>query len=220
MIYHSLALSSIKNMQLALDVLETRFSDQAFSVKVQEVLATLESTKNKIVVTGVGKSSLVARKLASMFSSTGSPSYFLDPVAAAHGDMGSLSKDDTLVVISWSGKSGEMSGLIEYAFRKDVPIILITNRNNTVMANTSTHVLKLPDIQETVGRIPSISYLLTSLVCDILSFRLMEMKGIDKDFFLSVHPGGAIGDERYSGKNETLPSSEGPTPLWDFMSRD
>lgn len=217
MIYHSLALSSIKNMQLALEVLEKRFSDQEFSIRFQEILATLESSKNKIVVTGVGKSSLAARKLASMFSSTGSPSYFLDPVSASHGDMGSLTYGDVLVIISWSGRSGEMSNLAEYAYRKNIPTILVTNR--TGLSAYASHILKLPDIHETVGKIPSISYLLTSLVCDILSFRLMEMKGIDKDFFLSVHPGGAIGDER-NREDETMQSGERPIDglLWDFMS--
>ena len=155
----------------------------------------IHSRKGKTVITGVGKSGLIGRKISATMASTGTPSTFMHPVEALHGDLGIISKDDAVIAISYSGKSEETNRILPLLRQQGIPIIAITNTEDSRMANLSDIVLPLNLEKEACpyNIVPTSSTTATLAIGDALALVLMEMNGFDKACFAKLHPGGNLG---------------------------
>ncbi len=151
----------------------------------------------KVVVTGLGKSGLVGRKIAATFNSTGAASFFLHPVEAVHGDLGMVAKGDAVIVVSRSGRNGEITALLPSLRLLGVPIILITCAAGAVseLAERATVVIDVGDITEacSMNLAPTSSALAALAVGDALALSLFEARGLKEDDFARFHPGGVLG---------------------------
>lgn len=176
--------------------LETLFDlkeslDHSF-IKAIEILY---NCKGKVIFTGIGKSGHIARKISSTFSSTGTPSIFLHPAEAIHGDLGIIDKEDVLVIISNSGETEEIINIIPYLKFLNVPIICITGNINSTLAQKSDVAIDIKIKREACpfNLAPTSSTTAILVLGDALAITLMELKGFTKEQFAKLHPGGLIG---------------------------
>ena len=159
------------------------------------VIEALYQCKGKVVFSGVGKSGNIGAKLASTFSSLGTPSFFMHPVEARHGDLGMLDKHDILLLISYSGEAIELLPVIDFAKRFGNKIISISKNENSTLAKNSDIPLILPNLGEagSFGIAPTISSTNTLALGDALAMALLSYRGFSKEQFKILHPGGALG---------------------------
>ena len=162
---------------------------------LSKALDLLQNTKGRVIVTGMGKSGHIARKMAATFASTGTVSFFVHPAEASHGDLGMISDDDVIIAISYSGESKELSDILIYANRLNIPLIAITRNPQSALGKNSSLVLKLPDNGEAcpLGLAPTSSTTATIVVGDVLAVDLMERRGSSATDFRQRHPGGKLG---------------------------
>jgi arabinose-5-phosphate isomerase len=174
----------------ALDTL-SRNLDGAFSRAV-DILAAVHG---RVVVSGMGKSGHIGRKIASTLSSTGTPAQFVHPAEASHGDLGALTRSDALVMLSNSGETAELSDLITYSRRHSIPLIGIASNAQSALIAAADAPLLLPRAQEAcpMGLAPTTSTTLMLALGDALAIALMERKGFSADQYRDLHPGGALG---------------------------
>ncbi|MEO0150400.1 MAG: KpsF/GutQ family sugar-phosphate isomerase [candidate division WOR-3 bacterium] len=161
-------------------------------VKAIEILA---NCKGKVVLIGIGKSGIIARKISSTLSSTGTPSIFLHPAEAIHGDLGMIDKNDVAVIISNSGETEEIINIIPYLKFLNIPIICITGNKNSTLAQKSDVIIDIKIIREAcpLNLAPTSSTTATLVLGDAIAITLMELKGFTKEQFAKLHPGGLIG---------------------------
>ncbi len=162
---------------------------------LSKALDLLQNTKGRVIVTGLGKSGHIARKMAATFASTGTVSFFVHPAEASHGDLGMISDDDVIIAISYSGESKELSDILIYAKRHNIPLIAITRNPQSALGKNSSLVLKLPDNGEAcpLGLAPTSSTTATIVLGDVLAVDLMERRGFSATDFRQRHPGGKLG---------------------------
>ena len=165
--------------------------DGDFTRAVGLVLAA----KGRIIVSGMGKSGHVARKIAATLSSTGTPAYFVHPAEASHGDMGAITRQDVLLLLSWGGETAELSDLITYAKRHRIPIIAIGANPDSTLIKAADVTLLLPRAPEAcpMGLAPTTSTTMMLALGDALAVALMERKGFSADQYRDLHPGGSLG---------------------------
>ncbi len=161
----------------------------------EKVVELIYKTKGRVVVTGMGKSGLVGKKIAATLTSTGTPATFLHPAEALHGDIGIIRPEDIVLALSSSGKTNEIVELINYIKRIGVKLISLIGNINSIMAEQSNVFLDCSIEKEAcpIGLVPTTSTTLTLAVGDAISVALMERNGFTKDDFLFNHPGGNIG---------------------------
>jgi arabinose-5-phosphate isomerase len=149
----------------------------------------------RIIVSGMGKSGHVARKTAATLSSTGTPAYFVHPAEASHGDMGAITRQDVLLLLSWGGETAELSDLITYAKRHRIPIIAIGANPDSTLIKAADVSLLLPRAPEAcpMGLAPTTSTTMMLSLGDALAVALMERKGFSPDQYRDFHPGGSLG---------------------------
>ncbi|MDR2074711.1 MAG: KpsF/GutQ family sugar-phosphate isomerase [Holosporales bacterium] len=150
----------------------------------------------RLIVTGIGKSGHIGRKISSTMSSTGQKSFFIHPSEAHHGDLGMIDSNDVLLLISCSGEARELFPVIEYAKRIGVKTISITKNIKSNLAQNTDIVLYLPDIPEgcsSIGCLPTVSSTMTLALGDAIAVSLLSMRGFTNEQFKALHPGGAIG---------------------------
>lgn len=169
--------------------------DSRFLDAIDLILAT----KGKLIITGVGKSGLVGAKMAATFASTGTSSFFLHPTEALHGDLGMLSKGDTLMAISSSGESEELTKILPHIKRLDIPLIGLTSHKNSTLARYAQVLLDIHVEKEAcpLGVAPTASTTLTMVLGDALAIALMEHRGFKAQDFASFHPGGSLGKKLF-----------------------
>jgi len=162
---------------------------------LSQALDLLQNTKGRVIVTGMGKSGHIGRKMAATFASTGTISFFVHPGEASHGDLGMISDDDVIIAISYSGESKELSDILMYAKRRNIPLIAITRNPESALGKNSSLVLKLPDNGEAcpLGLAPTSSTTATIVLGDVLAVDLMERRGFSAADFRQRHPGGKLG---------------------------
>ena len=162
---------------------------------LSKALDLLQNTKGRVIVTGMGKSGHIARKMAATFASTGTVCFFVHPAEASHGDLGMISDDDVIIAISYSGESKELSDILIYAKRHNIPLIAITRNPQSALGKNSSLVLKLPDNGEAcpLGLAPTSSTTATIVLGDVLAVDLMERRGFSATDFRQRHPGGKLG---------------------------
>lgn len=155
----------------------------------------LMACTGKVVVSGMGKSGHIGKKMAATFASTGTPSFFMHPGEANHGDFGMLSANDVVIAISNSGETHELVGLLPSIKRIHVPIIAITNKADSSLAKYADITLQLNVAKEacSLGLAPTTSTTVTLVLGDALAIALLEAKGFTAQDFAFSHPGGALG---------------------------
>lgn len=161
----------------------------------ERVLELLLATKGRVIFSGIGKSGHIAHKIASTFSSTGTPAFFVHPSEASHGDLGMITPEDTLVVLSYSGETAELSDMISYAKRFGVSLVAITRKKESVLANAALYTLLLPSSPEAcpMGLAPTTSTTLMLALGDALAVALLKRKEFSEKDFKNFHPGGRLG---------------------------
>ncbi len=165
--------------------------DEAFC----KALDTLSGVRGRIVVTGMGKSGHVARKIAATFASTGSPALFVHPGEASHGDLGMITKEDAVLALSNSGETSELSDIVAYTRRFGIPLIGVTRRTGSSLAEQSDIALLLPAVPEAcpLGLAPTTSTTMMLALGDALAVALLERRGFSALDFRDLHPGGQLG---------------------------
>lgn len=155
----------------------------------------LAAAKGRVIVSGVGKSGLIARKIAATFTSTGTPATFLHPVDSLHGDLGIVSRDDVAIVLSKSGASDELFGLINQLKRLGVPLIAITGDADSPLGRQATVVIDAAVAEEACPETlaPTASTTAALALGDALAVTLLEVKGFRREDFAALHPGGSLG---------------------------
>ncbi|MCW5697865.1 MAG: KpsF/GutQ family sugar-phosphate isomerase [Bauldia sp.] len=170
--------------------------DGALAEATGLVLGRVGSGKTgRLVVTGIGKSGHIAAKLASTFSSTGTPSLYLHAAEAAHGDLGMVGGGDVLMAISRSGDSRELYAVVDYCRAEGVPVIAVTMRSDSPLARRAAVVLRLPEVEEVCPNnlAPTTSALITLALGHVLAVLLMERRAFAEKDFAQFHPGGRLG---------------------------
>jgi arabinose-5-phosphate isomerase len=173
---------------------------------IQDVLSRLDSTfekavdllfacKGRVVLAGMGKSGLVARKISATFSSTGTPSFFLHPAEALHGDLGMLARGDTLIAVSYGGETEEIIRLLEALKRLEIPLITLTGKLKSTLAESSDIALDVSVKEEacSLNLAPTASTTVAMAVGDALAVSLLERRDFRHDDFAALHPAGRLG---------------------------
>ena len=177
-----------------------------------KAVESMNNTSTHIIVCGMGKSGLVGRKISSTLASTGTPSIFLHPAEAIHGDLGKVKKKSVVLLISYSGETGEIIALIPALKRLDVNIIALTGVKNSTLANISDIVLDTSVDREAcpLNLAPTTSTLITMVLGDALAVSLMELKNFKQEDFALTHPGGSIGKRLLSSVKDEMKQNNLP----------
>lgn len=156
---------------------------------------TILAAQGRVMVSGMGKSGHIARKIAATLSSTGTPAYFVHPAEASHGDLGAITRHDVLLMLSWGGETAELSDLITYAKRFGIPLIGIASNAESTLMQAADVKLALPRAPEAcpMGLAPTTSTTMMLGLGDALAVALMERKGFNADQYRDLHPGGSLG---------------------------
>ncbi len=162
---------------------------------IAQALDIISKMQGRLIVTGLGKSGHIARKLAATFSSTGTPAYFLHPSEASHGDLGMVHPNDVILALSWSGETNELSDVLGYAKRRAVPVIALTGTAGSTLARAADAAIVLPKVREACPHnlAPTTSTLLQMTFGDAMAVALLQMKGFTEESFHQFHPGGSLG---------------------------
>src|SRR5210317_211972 len=161
----------------------------AFNLAVEKIA----NCQSKIILSGVGKSGLIANKIAATMSSVGSPAFCLSASDSSHGDLGSISKKDVLILISYSGKSEELKNIIQYANRNKILLIGIMSKKDSLLYKASDIQLLIPQVVEAAGIVPTSSTTSQLALGDALAIAVMRKKKFGKLDFKKIHPAGSLG---------------------------
>jgi len=190
----------------------------AFSAAVR----LLEQAKGRLIVSGVGKSGLIARKIAATLTSTGSPASFLHPVDSLHGDLGLVGRDDVAILLSKSGASDELFALVSQLKRLGVPIIAFTGDPDSALARQSDVVLDVSVTEEACPETlaPTASTTAALALGDALAVTLLEVKGFRREQFAALHPGGTLGRNLLLRVADVMLAQDVPTLAPDRPMRE
>ena len=168
---------------------------QGLGDSFESAISLLMEAKGRVILAGIGKSGHIACKIASTFSSTGTPAFFIHPSEASHGDLGMITLQDVLIVLSYSGETAELSDLIHYVKRFQIPFIAITQQESSLLARAATVTLLLPPLPEAciMGLAPTTSTTMMLALGDALAMALLKRKQFTRVDFKNLHPGGRLG---------------------------
>lgn len=185
---------TIRTEARALDTLAEALAG-ALGAPFTEAARLLAETKGRVIVTGMGKSGHIARKIAATLASTGTPAQFVHPAEASHGDLGMIVENDCVLAISRSGETGELSDLLYHCHRLGIPLIGMTFKPGSTLAKASTAALVLPECGEAAedAPAPTTSTTMCLALGDALAVALLKARGFNKDNFGAIHPGGKLG---------------------------
>lgn len=186
-------LSAKKTIEKEIEAIKTM--ENQFDENLSQALDLMQNLKGRVIVTGMGKSGHIARKIAASLASTGTPAFFVHPAEASHGDLGMFTSDDVILAISNGGESRELSDILVYCKRYDIPLIAVTKNPQSSLGKAGDILLKLPDQGEAcpLGLAPTSSTTATLVLGDVLTIALMERKGFSKTDYKQRHPGGKLG---------------------------
>jgi len=202
---------------------------ERLDARFEKAVELLHACKGRVVVTGLGKSGLVGRKLAATFASTGTPALFLHTGEALHGDLGMLTAGDVMLAISASGETAELIELLETVKRLGVPLLALTANPKSTLAQASNIVLDIAVKEEacSLNLAPTASTAAAMAMGDALAIALLERRGFNEHDFAALHPGGRLGNKlrrveslMHSGENapHVLPTAKMPDVIYE-MSR-
>lgn len=159
-----------------------------------DAVACLAKIKGRVIVTGMGKSGHVARKIAATMASTGTPAYFVHPAEASHGDLGMITSDDAVLALSNSGETAELADIIAYCKRFSIPLIGVARRRGSMLVEAANIAMVLPETPEACAtNAPTTSTTMMMALGDAISVALVERRGFNSHDFSVFHPGGKLG---------------------------
>lgn len=195
----------------------------AFDTTFVAVVECVAALKGLLIISGMGKSGHVARKIAATMASTGTPAYFVHPSEASHGDLGMITTDDALLLLSNSGETAELGDLIHYAKRFDIPLIGLARRGSSMLIEAADYAFVLPEVPEAspVGA-PTTSTTMMMAWGDALAMALLEVRGFTKEDFGVLHPGGKLGQallrvEALMHSGDAVPLVAPDTPMQEVL---
>ena len=161
-----------------------------------KILIKLSKVKGKVVFTGIGKSAHIAQKISSTMSSTGTPSQFYHATEMSHGDLGGVSKNDLVIILSNSGNSLELKDVLEFCIKNKISTIGISSNKNSYLINSSEMSLVIPNAEEacSVGLAPTTSTSMMLVLGDVICVSLMKIKNFTVKDYRNIHPGGSLGE--------------------------
>ena len=177
----NLEIKALQNLKLSLN--------SSFNKAVNQIAAC----QSKVILCGVGKSGLIASKIASTMSSVGTPSFYLSATDSSHGDLGSISKKDILILISNSGETNELKNIIQYANRNKILLICIVSKKDSLLHRAADIKLLTPQVEESEGIVPTSSTTAQLALGDALAISVMKKKRFNKNDFKKIHPAGSLG---------------------------
>lgn len=197
---------------------------QALDSTFEDAIAALLKVTRRIIVSGMGKSGHIARKIAATLASTGTPAYFIHPAEAAHGDLGMMISGDALLALSNSGSTPELGPLISHAQRLQCPIIAIASEVSSPLMRAATVCLRLPQVEEACPAklAPTTSTTMMLALGDALAVGVMTARGFSRENMLVLHPGGTIGSRAKAARDimhhsDALPLVIAATPMADVI---
>jgi arabinose-5-phosphate isomerase len=182
----------------------------------------LSEAKGRVIVSGIGKSGIIGRKIAATLTSTGTPATYLHPVESLHGDLGIVSRDDAAILISKSGDTSELAGLIDYLIRQGVPIVAMTGVIDSALGKAATVALDCSVDEEAcpLDLAPTTSTTATLALGDALAVVLLEKNGFQAEDFARLHPGGSLGRKLTMKVEEVMVGEGYPSLGVDSLMRD
>ena len=177
----NLEIKALQNLKLSLN--------SSFNKAVNQIAAC----QSKVILCGVGKSGLIASKIASTMSSVGTPSFYLSATDSSHGDLGSISKKDILILISNSGETNELKNIIQFANRNKILLICIVSKKDSLLHRAADIKLLTPQVEESEGIVPTSSTTAQLALGDALAISVMKKKRFNKNDFKKIHPAGSLG---------------------------
>ncbi|MCJ2184883.1 KpsF/GutQ family sugar-phosphate isomerase [Novosphingobium sp. 1949] len=193
-------LSTLRTLDIemeGLQALKDALSRPELSLAVERAIQTITATQGRVVITGMGKSGHVARKIAATMRSTGTSALYLHPGEASHGDLGVISREDVVLAITWSGETNELSDIFHYCHTMGVTLIVATAQANSTAARAADICLVMPTVREACPNrlAPTSSTTLQLVLGDALAVALTEARGFTSSDFRAFHPGGTLGNQ-------------------------
>lgn len=187
-------LTSAKNT-IATEQRGLELLSQMLDARLSEAIHLLLACRGRVIVSGMGKSGHVGRKIAATMASTGTPAQFVHPAEASHGDLGMITPDDCILALSWSGDTQELGNLLAYAIRFSIPLIALTSNPDSQLGRKATVCLTLPKAEEACpnGLAPTTSTTLQLVMGDVLAVALLQQRNFSAADFKNFHPGGKLG---------------------------
>jgi arabinose-5-phosphate isomerase len=182
----------------------------------QQALQLIHRCLGRVIVTGMGKSGLVGKKIAATFSSIGVPSYFLHPAEAGHGDLGLLTREDVLLAISNSGETQEVLQLLPHLKRFGVPLVALTGNASSTLARAADVHIDIRVSQEAcpLGVVPTASSTAALAMGDALAVALIKLRGLSPQDFATFHPGGSLGRKLLIKVGDLMHTGQGLPRVW------
>ena len=187
-------ISTAKNV-IDLEIKALQNLKKTINSSFNKAVIEIAKCQSKVILCGVGKSGLIAAKISATFSSVGTPSFNLSASDSSHGDLGSISKKDILILISYSGKTSELKNIIQYANRNKILLIGIMSKKDSILYNASDIKLVIPEVKESGVIVPTSSTTAQLALGDALAISTMKYKKFSKFDFKKFHPGGNLGAE-------------------------
>ncbi len=217
------ALRTIATERAGLDALLAAL-DNGLAAPFARATEIIRAASGRVIVSGMGKSGHVGRKIAATLASTGTPSFFVHPAEASHGDLGMITRADVVLALSWSGETSELRNLVEHARRWDIPLIAMTAFAESTLGRESDPVLILPQVDEACphGLAPTTSTLMQLALGDALAIALLESRGFTAEEFRIFHPGGQLGANLHfvrdiMHRGDAVPLATPETPMADAV---
>ena len=203
---------AVAKKSASIQINELKKIKKIFNKSFIKAVDLILNSKGKVILAGIGKSGLIARKISATFSSVGIPSFFCDPAQALHGDMGQIERGDVLLIISYSGNTSELNNMLRYANRYRIKIIGVASKPDSILLKASDVKLLLPKVKEAdiTGMVPTSSTSITLLLGDILATTIIHQKKFSKEKFKIFHPGGNIGNSLLLAKDIMVTGTKMP----------
>jgi len=197
--------------------------EHALGTEFIDLVERLAAIKGRVIVSGMGKSGHIARKIAATFASTGTPAYFVHPSEASHGDLGMITPEDAVICLSNSGETAELTDLIAFTRRFGILLVGLARRDGSALAEAADIAVILPEIPEASPTgAPTTSTTMMLAYGDALAMALLEKKGFSRDDFGVLHPGGRLGKafvrvEGLMHRGEELPLVKDTAPMREVL---
>jgi arabinose-5-phosphate isomerase len=194
---HALIASAVRTLEAEADGISALKAaiDNGLGRSFTAAIDLIRGVSGRVIVTGMGKSGHVGRKIAATFASTGTPAFFVHPSEASHGDLGMITPDDAIMALSWSGETAELKDLIDYSRRFKIGLIAVTAVIDSTLGRAADVVLAMPQAREACPHnlAPTTSTLMQAALGDALAIALLESRGFTAIDFSRFHPGGRLG---------------------------
>lgn len=218
------ALRTIVTERAGLEALLAALND-GLAAPFARAVETIRTATGRVIVSGMGKSGHVGRKIAATLASTGTPAFFVHPAEASHGDLGMITHDDVVLALSWSGETSELKSLLEFTRRWDIPLIAMTAIADSTLGRECDTVLVLPMAAEACphGLAPTTSTLMQLALGDALAIALLESRGFTAEEFRLFHPGGKLGASLHFVRDimhqgDTVPLTAPDAPMAEALA--